>query len=147
MGSSPISRSIFSLFSFMSFTKSKPFSLTVLSPCFAVCRLEPNTPTPHWVDRKYFHCITHTESELTIVCQQDQVPLDVKAERDWNIIRVNGVLDFGLTGILASISTPLAEASISIFAISTFDTDYILVRKQQLAQAKKALTDAGFEFT
>jgi hypothetical protein len=80
------------------------------------------------------------------VCEQKNVPGDVKVESDWRAIKVSGPLDFALTGILASIANPLAAAKISIFAISTFDTDYVLVKSSKLDQAKRCLVDGGFRF-
>lgn len=120
--------------------------LSVLENTYAVCRLSANDLIPSWVDKSNFWTITKTQDELSIVCQQSNIPEDVKSERGWKIIKVNGVLDFGLTGILASLATPLALHKISIFALSTFDTDYILVKENKLEAAKLALINAGFKF-
>lgn len=118
--------------------------LSILEGTFSVCRLYSRTPIPNWVDRKSFHSITKTESEISVVCRDEKLPPEVIAEKGWRIIKVDGTLDFSLTGVLASIATPLASAKISIFAISTFDTDYILVKDEKLLKAKTALTEAGF---
>jgi hypothetical protein len=129
--------------------------LSVLSSTFSVCRLPPDTPgIPDWVRRDLFWTVTRTSDELSIVCAAEGVPavdisgisdvLGLKVESGWRIIRVEGPLDFSLTGILASIANPLAQAKISIFAISTFDTDYVLVREEKLTAAREALVGAGF---
>lgn len=119
--------------------------LSILDGSFSVCRLYSHVPIPNWVDRKCFHSITKTDSEISVVCRQDKVPEDVLAERNWKIIKVEGTLDFSLTGVLSSIATPLADAKISIFTISTFDTDYVLVKEANLLEAKIALSLAGHE--
>lgn len=101
---------------------------------------------PPWASQGNFYCITKTEDELSIVCEQLYVPAEVTSERDWKAIGVVGTLDFSLTGILASLATPLAVAKISIFAISTFDTDYLLVKEAHLKSATTVLINAGFKF-
>ena len=89
--------------------------------------------------------ITRTGDELSIVCCQDQVPNDVIAERGWRCVRVAGTLDFSEVGVLKTLVGPLAEAGISIFAISTFETDYLMVREADLERAVAALTEAGHD--
>lgn len=99
----------------------------------AVVRLNTSSNIPLWaVEGKDFFSITKTQDELSIVCLEDKVPQDVKVEKGWRCLKVEGPLDFGLTGILSSLAQPLAEARISIFAISTFDTDYIMIKKENL---------------
>lgn len=107
---------------------------------FAVCRLHPSAAIPGWVNKTLFTSITRTEDELSIVCEMKQVPEEIQCEKDWRILKVVGPLDFALVGILANISRVLAEASISIFAISTYDTDYILVKEKDLDAAISALS-------
>ena len=87
--------------------------------------------------------VTRTAEELSVVCEQAGVPANIQAERDWRALRIKGTLDFSLTGILANIAFPLANAGISIFAVSTFDTDYVLVKAERLGEAVSALTAAG----
>jgi uncharacterized protein len=118
-------------------------TLAILPQTFAVCRLSKGSPVPEWVWRGEFFSLTRTASELSIVCQQTHVPQGVQCETDWRCLQVEGTLDFSLTGILASLTAPLAEAEISIFAVSTFDTDYLLVKEKQLQDAIKALSAAG----
>ena len=109
-------------------------NLEILPDTFAICRLDAAAPIPAWA-RGDFISITRTRDELSIVCAQINVPRDVKCERAWRALRGIGVLDFALTGILASLATPLADAGISIFAISTFDTDYLLVKQNDFDHA------------
>jgi len=120
-------------------------NLSLLPDMLAVCRLAPEVPLPAWALHGSFCSITRTPDELSIVCVQDDVPLEVRNERDWRCLVVAGPLDFALTGILAAIAAPLAQAGISIFAVSTFDTDYVLVKEHQLAAAIQALSEAGHQ--
>ena len=118
-------------------------NLTVLPGDFAICRLPADTLVPEWAMQGDFYAVTRTQDELSIVCAQEYVPGEVKHEAGWACLQVQGPLDFSLTGILASLASPLAVAGISLFAISTFDTDYLLVRREALAQAIDALLEAG----
>jgi hypothetical protein len=82
-------------------------------------------------------------AELSIVCATERVPADVAAEHGWRALEVEGPLDFGLTGVLASIAQPLADAGVPIFVLSTYDTDLVLVRDERIDTALAALEDAG----
>ena len=115
--------------------------LTLLPGLFAVCRLPPDQAPPVWLDWSAdLASVTRTADELSIVCPTDKVPGDLAAERDWRTFKVEGPLDFALVGILAELSGALAEAGVSLFAISTYDTDYLLVRDDKLAEAKDGLS-------
>ena len=118
-------------------------TLSILPGKMAICRLEHNAGIPHWLDlnSNNFFSICHTTDELSIVCNENIVPDHIKYEKSWNVFKVEGPLDFSLTGILASLTKPLAQEGISIFAISTFDTDYILVKEDKFEEAKKALSE------
>jgi hypothetical protein len=118
--------------------------VTVLPETLAICRLAPDAEGPAWA-RGGFCSLTRTGEELSIVCPGDSVPADVRAEHGFRALKVCGPLDFSLTGVLASLAVPLARAGISIFALSTYDTDYILVRGEQLAAALTVLRDAEHE--
>jgi hypothetical protein len=120
-------------------------TLVVLEPELAVCKIGPDQSIPPWSTKGQFFSLTKTADELSIVCEQSQVPQGVESEAGWRALKVLGPLDFGLTGILASIANPLAAASISIFALSTFDTDYVLVKASQLELAQTVLSKAGYE--
>jgi hypothetical protein len=109
---------------------------------FAVCRLEPDTSIPEWAFRDVFS-ITRTDEELSIVCHEEFVAAGTVCEGGWSGLKVQGPLDFGLTGVMASLVGPLAEAGISIFAISTYNTDYLLVKSARLQEAIEVLARAG----
>jgi uncharacterized protein len=120
-------------------------TLTILPDSLAICRLKADDAVPDWAMIGEFVSITHTGDELSIVCAEEHVPSDVKADREWRALKVEGPLDLALTGVLASLATPLAEAQINIFAVSTFDTDYLLVKGYNLARACEVLRQAGHE--
>jgi uncharacterized protein len=119
--------------------------MKLLKERFGVCRLNKEESIPDWVKNSLFYSITKTEDELSIVCSLDSIPNYIKCEKDWRILKVEGPLDFSLVGILSSISTILAQNGISIFAISTFDTDYILVKDKDIASAINALLNEKYE--
>ncbi len=118
-------------------------TILVLPELFAVCRLGSDDPIPPWVSGARFFSITRTGDELSIVCPQQVVPEGVKCERGWRCLRVAGTMPFSVVGVLASLTTPLADAGISVFAISTFDTDYLHVSENDLAAAVEALERQG----
>ena len=121
--------------------------LLLLPELFAVCQLNPDAAIPNWAVKSSFFSITRTADELSIVANQANVPVEVKAEKDWRCLQVEGPLDFVLTGILALLTAPLAEAKISIFAIATFDTDYLLIKESTLETAITVLRAAGHTIT
>lgn len=120
-------------------------SLALLPEQLAICRLAPDAPLPSWAANGSFVSITRTAAELSIVCGQQRVPETVQAERDWCCLAVAGPLDFALTGVLVALALPLAQSGISIFALSTYDTDYLLVRAHDLDRALAALRAAGHQ--
>jgi len=124
-------------------TRVKNLVLSVLPQPLAICRLGPDDMIPDWLSQHSFWSVTRTDEELSIVLPKESVPAGWKAEKGWRCFKVLGPLDFSLTGILASLSAPLAEAGISIFAISTYDTDYVLVRDKDLDKAKNVLSESG----
>ena len=110
----------------------------------AVCRLDAGDDVPSWVDRsRGFTSVTRTGDELSVVCAYEDVPEGVPMEGPWRAFRVQGPLVMTLIGVVAALANPLAAAGISIFAISTFDTDYILVHEPDVEAAVSALTKAG----
>ncbi|MEV4420445.1 ACT domain-containing protein [Patulibacter sp. NPDC049589] len=119
--------------------------LDVLAVHLQVCRLNHDAPIPAWLPRTSspLTAIVRTADELSIVCPAAEVPTDVRHEGPWRALRVAGPLDFALVGILTRLTAPLAVAGIPIFALSTFDTDYVLVRAHDLDAAVVALRDAG----
>jgi hypothetical protein len=116
-----------------------------LSGDFVVCRLRPDDVVPGWADAagSELVSITRTREELSIVAPSDRVPDDVTAERGWRGLAVRGPLDFGQVGILARLARSLAAARISIFVISTYDTDVLLVKGNRYDQAVAALRRDG----
>ena len=105
----------------------------------AICRLPPTSPIPAWIGGKDFVSVTRTPAELSIVCYEAQVPEQVKAERNWRMVGIKGPLDFSMTGVLASLVSPLSDAGIAVFAISTYDTDYLLVKADRFERAMEIL--------
>jgi uncharacterized protein len=105
----------------------------------AICRLPPESVIPEWIGDTGFFSLTRTSDELSIVCREDLIPDNVEAEADWRMFRVKGQLDFSLTGILSSLLKLLSEAGIAVFAISTYDTDYLLVKADRFLLAVKIL--------
>jgi uncharacterized protein len=115
------------------------------SEILSICRLERNAPIPGWALTGGFTSITRTAEELSVVCSQSRVPPGIQKQGGWRALQVEGPLDFSLTGVLASLTDPLAKKGISVLAISTYDTDYLLVKEKQLEGAIQALRGEGFE--
>lgn len=124
-----------------------PLTLSELPGEYAVCRLNPDTAPPTWAMQGEFWSVTRSSDELSVVCAARQVPPDVQAQGriqgGWAALRLQGPFEFTLTGVLASVLDPLRDAGIGIFALSTFDTDYVLVAATQLPEARRALHGAG----
>lgn len=123
-------------------------TLLVLPGELAVVRLPPDAHVPPWAFTAApgaLWSMTRTDEEVSLVRAAEAVPSDARAERGWRSLRIAGTIDLGLTGVLASVLAPLGEAAISIFAVSTYDTDYVLVREHALESAIDALRAAGHE--
>lgn len=121
----------------------RSLTLEQVEGTFAVCRLGPKEPVPAWLAHGPFVSITRTDAELSVVCPEDAVPPGVHAEKAWRCLRVKGPLGFGITGILASLAAPLAGSGVSIFVLSTYDTDYLLVPDRDIDRARHVLERAG----
>ncbi len=121
--------------------------LDLLPEEYAVCRLPAGSPVPAGLaggpDDKSLVSVTWTPDEVSIICRADRVPAEAVVETPWRCFRVVGPLDLALTGILASLLGPLADARVNIVAFSTFDTDYLLVPAVRLAEAVDTLTRSG----
>jgi ribosomal protein S18 acetylase RimI-like enzyme len=126
-------------------TTHSPLRLSAREERLAVCWLSPDQKVPSWATEAEFFSVTRTSNELSIVCTESFVPAGTVCERGWRALEIVGPLDFSLVGILAAITEPLAGADISVFAISTYDTDYILVREDALETAISTLIRAGHE--
>ena len=113
-----------------------------INSLFSVCKIEDLSKV-NFEDEYWF--LSRTDEELSLVCQTKYVPENhIACEKGWRAFRIQGVLDFSLIGILSKISTLLAENKIGIFAVSTFNTDYILVKENQFALALEVLEEAGY---
>ena len=115
-----------------------------------MCRLASDARIPGWAMEGGFFCVVRTREELSIVysedvCLGDPMPDAAPVERGWLALKLEGPFPFSMTGVLASFLQPLAEARIPIFAISTFDTDYVLIKRESLQRAVAALRAAGHE--
>jgi hypothetical protein len=122
--------------------------LRTLPEIFAIARLAADAPVPPWVGGTDLLVVVRTRNELSIVCQDEMVPAHItEVQRNFKAVVVVGTLDFMLTGIIADLAKPLADAEIPIFGISTYDTDHILVRADRFEDAKAVLIAAGHSFT
>jgi hypothetical protein len=122
--------------------------LELLTDTLAICRLDAGAPVPRWAEQSSrFLTVSRTAEELSITTVQRAVPTEMPCERDYRALRVRGPLPLNLVGVLAAIADPLAEAGLSIFAISTYDTDYILVKARDLEAALETLERAGHHVT
>jgi hypothetical protein len=118
-------------------------TLTVFPNLYAICRLDPRSAVPDWATGNDFVSVSRTSDELSIVCPEANVPSAVARTSGWRVLKCEGPLDNALTGIMASLAEPLADANVSIFPIATHDTDYLLIRESQLDVAINALTSYG----
>jgi hypothetical protein len=121
----------------------KKLSLSLLPHKYAVCQFHPDKHIPYWALLGNFVSLTRTPEELSIVCQQDNVPDDIEAERGWCCVQVQGAFDFSIAGVHASLAIPLAQADISVLAIATYATDYLLIKEEDVDWALLVLEQAG----
>jgi hypothetical protein len=110
---------------------------------FAICKLKSHEPIPPWATASPFFSITRTLDELSIVCRRESVPATVQCEIDWRCLRVIGAIPFTVPGVLAALTRPLADAGIPIFAVSTYDTDYLFLKEGNFGTAIEVLQNAG----
>jgi hypothetical protein len=120
----------------------------------AVCRLDPSAPMPRWAEHAPFCCIMRTDTELSLVVPVDALPLEgtaaravLRVEHAWRAVRIAGILPLTLTGVIAGLTRPLADAGVPVFVLSTFDTDYVLVHADRAEDATQALLAAGYAFS
>ena len=119
------------------------FQLTALPGFFAIVRLAADAPLPSWASAGDFFSMTRTSDELSVVCLATQVPSSLTAETGWRALKVHGPFALSEIGVLAALAAALAHAKVSLFAISTFATDYLLVNDKNLNAAVAALRAAG----
>jgi hypothetical protein len=122
---------------------------TILKDVYCICRSARDSRIPDLPENTAFYSVTITANELSIVCKQSEIKLDdnIRIDRDWRIFRINGMLDLSITGIIAGISELLSEDRIPIFVISTFDTDYMLVKNENMNRAITLLQNEGHVVT
>jgi len=120
-----------------------PLTFVILRQTFAICRLDKDAPIPHWAFQGGLFSITQTKDELSIVCPQMNVPKGIICNQGWSCLKVKGPLDLSSTGIISSIASTLEMKNISLFSVSTYETDYVMVKEKDLEGAIFALTEAG----
>lgn len=124
---------------------SRRFRFRVAPESLSICRLPPGAAIPPWADGPGFVTISRTAAELSIVCDTRRVPPGTPGVTGRRALGIEGVVDFATTGVIAGLAGPLAEAGISIFVVSTYDTDWILVQENDLAAAIRVLRAEGHE--
>jgi hypothetical protein len=120
------------------------YILNLLPDRLAICRLNGGFPISGLpLQEGGFYSVTITAEEVSLVCREDIVPAGFPVEKDFRLLKVEGPLDFNLTGVLSLLLKPLADAAIPVFTISTYDTDYIMIREAQLEKALRALSSVA----
>lgn len=109
----------------------------------AICRLDPKEEPPAWAGSRVLSSVTRTQAEMTVVCPEEDVPAGIRCNRNWRCLRTGGVLGFSETGILSCLAAPLAAQRIPLYTLSTYSTDLILVKEEDLSRAVLALSEAG----
>jgi hypothetical protein len=120
--------------------------LCVMPENYAICSFPPDMTLPDWTDRSSIFSITKTPKEITVVCEENLVPGECKRSENWKCIKVEGSFDLDAVGVLASIAGPLAQNKISLYVISTFDTDYVLIHVNDIDKAVSCLSEFGHSF-
>lgn len=118
-------------------------TVDVMAPSLSIVRLPPGSGVPDWIERDSWHSVTRTADECSVVCESRLVPAGVSHVGPWRGLKVAGPLAFDLVGVLYRLAGPLADTGISVFVISTYDTDYVLVRGEALDSAIAGLEEAG----
>ncbi|RLB44111.1 MAG: ACT domain-containing protein [Deltaproteobacteria bacterium] len=118
-------------------------ALSVLAEEFGICRLSSAEETPDWLRGYPLYFVARTSDELSVLCPVSVIPDSVLADRQWRCLKVDGPIDFDEVGILASLAKPLAEVGIAVLAVSTYDTDYLFVKRHELSKAIEVLNKAG----
>jgi len=121
------------------------YTLTILPETFSICRLAKDSGIPDWALESSFFSITRSNEELSVVCPQARVPEGIRRDAGWRCLKVEGPLALSATGVLASLADPLAQEGISVFAVSTYDTDYLLVKEENLERAVTVLSQNGHQ--
>lgn len=119
------------------------FELSLLAETFTICHLAADAAVPEWATQGQFFSVTRTSEELSVIAESALVPERLRTKVSWRVIKVHGPFDFSEVGVLAALLQPLAAAGVSVFAVSTFDTDYLLVQCSQLREGVTALRNAA----
>ena len=119
--------------------------ISLLEGHMSVCCLDGASEVPGWASKSDFFSVTRTSGEVSVVCPDGVVPEGVRSEGGWRVLKLEGPFEFSEVGVLLSVAAPLAEGGVGIFAVSTFDTDYVLVKEEQLRSAVAALRGRGHE--
>jgi uncharacterized protein len=117
----------------------KKFTLSILPEKLGICHFDKKSPIPGWAEDVSFCSVTRTKDELSVVCPQDKIPGGVLAEKNWRAFKLEGADDIHSVGVISALAQPLAGAGISIFNISTYQTNYILVEEKNLTKAVEIL--------
>jgi hypothetical protein len=128
----------------MDYTKLK---LSLLPETYAICSFPPDFVFPTIDHMSSILSITKTFRETTVVCDENRVPGDCRKSGNWKCIKVEGSFDLDAIGVIAGISKPLAESQISIYVVSTYDTDYVLIKAKDIDEAVACLSKCGHKFT
>ena len=123
--------------------KQRQFQLSLLKDKYGICTLPNTAPIPDWALTQSLASITRTEKELTIVCRLEILPSQYQSDLNWRCFKIDGSFDLNQIGVISSISSPLADAGISIYVISTYDTDYFLIQEQNLEKTISVLSNSG----
>jgi len=116
-----------------------------LREAYAILRLEPDAAIPDWAGKGEFNSISRTAEELSIACPASNLPPSIQAQQRWMCLKLEGPFPFSLTGILLSFIQPLSDNAIPIFAVSTYDTDYVLIQEEFSDKALSILQQAGHQ--
>jgi uncharacterized protein len=119
------------------------FELHLLPGRIAICRLDPEEGSPSWAGSEVLWSVTRTQAETTVVCREENVPDGITCNKNWRCLCIGGVLGFSETGILSSLTAPLAGEGIPVYALSTYSTDLILIKEKDLSRALHVLSAAG----
>jgi hypothetical protein len=111
---------------------------------YIICQLPSNSTIPEWGNLGEIFAVIRTSDELTVVCRETNIPGNVKFESGWRVLKVQGPLEFSQVGVISKLATTLADVDASIFILSTYDTDYILIKDSNLKQAIRALQQVGY---
>ena len=127
----------------MTTTNARAFTVDLLPDRFAICKLDPGSPIPSWADALPFSTISRSATELSIICPERCVPARTSASLGWRALRLHGIFPLDKSGVLVAVATPLARAGISVMAVATFDTDYLLVPGHAIESAISSLERSG----